>query len=758
MLGFSLVIPAVMAVLAIWVGYLVIGEVSFRLNMRILDQEVALIQDALKQEYLVLEGAGVETLPNYVASAQEDFLTMIRAGDFETTGRPAVFDAGGYCLSAPDGLELAQNLFRERAVPTEGSGHLEARLESGAYYCVYRVEPVWHWTIAQFIPKDTLYTDRHNYLRTVLVLSLVILGLSITLSSIFSRQVSDRIDRTLTVVRRVGRGDFTDRLDPGGEGDEIAELQVGINTMSEDLERSGRRLRASEEKFRSLVEVTSDWIWEVDDQARYTYASPRCRTLLGFEPEEIVGKTPFDFMDPDESERVREEFTKYSSTLRAFHGLVNVNRHKDGRKVHLETSGLPIFDRNGEFRGYRGVDRDITHRIREEERRTALQAKIQHAQKLESLGVLAGGIAHDFNNLLLAVLGNADLALLDLPKTSPARECVEDIKSATLRATELAGQMLAYSGKGRFEVQVIDLSDLVREMGRMLEVSISKKAVLKYNFPKGLPPVEADVTQLRQVIMNLITNASDAIDDRSGYISISTGLSTIGPNEERLSFSGDEMEAGDYVTLEVADTGCGMDEETLSRIYDPFFTTKFTGRGLGMAAIQGIIRGHRGDIVITSEVGRGTTVQVLLPAQEAEILAAEEQAAPADDLPPGTILLVDDDDSVRAIAQRLMERFGMTVITAVDGLDALEVFERERERVDGVVLDLTMPRLDGVETFERLQKTAPGLPVVITSGYTEMEAAERFAGYAVTGFLKKPFQIDALREMLRRLLSDEAPC
>jgi two-component system cell cycle sensor histidine kinase/response regulator CckA len=756
MLGFSLVIPALMAVLSIGVGYWVISEVAFRLNLRILDREVALIQEALGKEFEVLQGAGVENLPNYVASAQQDFLVTLRSGNFETTGQPAIYTVDGYCLSSPEGLAAAENMFLGMDLAHGDKGHLAIELDGTDYFCVYRVDPVWNWTIAQILPLDTLYAQRRSYLQIVLLVSIVILTVSITLSMVFSRQVADRIDRTLAVVSLVGSGDFTDRLGPPKETDEIAELQDGIDTMSASLEASGRQLRISEEKFRSLVEVSSDWIWEIDPNGRYTYASPRCRALLGFHPSELLGKTPFDIMPPEEADRIAPIVLECMENHQPIQNLINKNIHKDGHEVFLETSGVPLFDRHGRLKGYRGVDRDITNRIREQERQQDLQGKIQHAQKLESLGVLAGGIAHDFNNLLLAVLGNADLALLDLPTTSPARECVEDIKSATLRATELAGQMLAYSGKGKFEVQVVDLSELVQEMGRMLEVSITKKAVLRYHFPENLPPVKIDMTQIRQVMMNLMTNASDAIGDRSGYIAISTGLTTIEPGEEHISFSGDELAAGPYVTLEVADTGCGMDDDTLARIFDPFFTTKFTGRGLGMAALQGIIRGDMGDIVITSTLGEGTTVKVLLPAVDAELFAPELRSVPEEELPPGTILLVDDDDSVRTIARRLMERFGMTVITAIDGIDALEVFERECERIDGVVLDLTMPRMDGVETFIKLQKAAPGLPVVITSGYSETEAAERFHGQDVTGFLKKPFQIEALKEMLRRILGDEA--
>ena len=347
MLGFSLVIPALMAVLSIGVGYWVISEVAFRLNLRILDREVALIQEALGKEYEVLREAGVENLPNYVASAQQEFLVTLRSGDFETTGEPAIYTVDGYCLSSPDGLAAAENMFRENGKPTNGMGHLATELEGESYFCVYRVDPVWNWTIAQILPLDTMYAQRRSYLQIVLLVSVLILAGSFTLSMVFSRQVADRIDRTLAVVRQVGAGDFTDRLGPHDETDEIAELQEGIDAMSASLETSGRQLRISEEKFRSLVEVSSDWIWEIDPNGRFTYASPRCRELLGYEPNELLGKTPFDLMPPEEADRLTPIVEESLRTIQPIQNLVNRNLHKDGHEVFLETSGVPLFDRHG---------------------------------------------------------------------------------------------------------------------------------------------------------------------------------------------------------------------------------------------------------------------------------------------------------------------------------------------------------------------------------------------------------------------------
>ena len=297
------------------------------------------------------------------------------------------------------------------------------------------------------------------------------------------------------------------------------------------------------------------------------------------------------------------------------------------------------------------------------------------AQKLESLGVLAGGIAHDFNNILMAIIGNADLALMRINKESPAVENLHRIEQAAARAADLAKQMLAYSGKGKFVVENVDLNTLLEEMLHMLEVSISKKAVLRLNLHQPLPPVEADATQMRQIVMNLVINASEAIGDKSGVIAITTGCMDCDRNYLKDVWLDENLADGLYVYLEIADTGCGMDKETLAKLFDPFFTTKFTGRGLGMAAVLGIVRGHKGAIKVYSEPGRGTTFKILLPAsgRPAELFNGDSHT---DDWQgSGTVLLVDDEETVRGIGAEMLKELGFTAITAGDGREAVEIFK-----------------------------------------------------------------------------------
>jgi len=400
---------------------------------------------------------------------------------------------------------------------------------------------------------------------------------------------------------------------------------------------------------------------------------------------------------------------------------------------------------------------DITDLRRLDAERRALEAKVQHAQKLESLGVLAGGIAHDFNNLLVGILGNASLALMDLEEDSPLREVIADIETTALRAADLTKQMLAYSGKGRFIVRAVDLNALVREMAQLLQTVISKRAVLRFELAADLPLVEADATQVRQVVMNLITNASDAIGSDAGAITLRTGVRSASRATRASSYGDDALPDGLYAFIEVEDTGCGMDAETMGRIFDPFFSTKFTGRGLGLAATLGIVRGHQGTIDVASAPTRGTTFTVLLPFTGNPEAAVRETIAPRRERFRGTgaVLVVDDDETVRSVAQIMLERSGFTVLTARDGHEGVAMFDDGRAQISLVLLDLTMPTLDGEEAFRAMRRLRPDARVVLMSGYSSQELAARYAAEGLAGFVQKPFRLEELEACLTRVLDGE---
>jgi signal transduction histidine kinase/ActR/RegA family two-component response regulator len=480
-------------------------------------------------------------------------------------------------------------------------------------------------------------------------------------------------------------------------------------------------------------------------------------------PESLVGKTDLDVWPRELAEAYRADDAAVMASGRQ-KAVEEPIASVEGTRW-FETYKSPVFAPDGSIVGTTGVARDVTERktaeqnaLRAEEERRKLELSVLQAQKLESLGVLAGGIAHDFNNLLTGILANADLSLRELSPNSPARGFLEDVVLASRRAADLCHQMLAYSGKGRFVIQPISLNELVSEMGQLLSVSTSKKATLTHTLAPDLPSVMADATQIRQVVMNLITNASEALGDGEGTMALRTGALSC----DRDYFAdaiGDSKQhvPGRYVFLEVSDTGAGMDAETLGRIFDPFFSTKFAGRGLGLATVLGIVRGHKGALKVFSEPGKGTTFRVLLPAHGAPAESAEAAAVAARDVSGhGLVLVADDEAAVLRAARRILEGAGFRVVTAGDGQEALELYQRYGREVRLVVLDMTMPHLDGEACFLALRELDPAAKIVLTSGYSEQEVLAHFVGKGLAGFVQKPYNADQLLGKIRDILQGSA--
>jgi signal transduction histidine kinase/CheY-like chemotaxis protein len=432
-----------------------------------------------------------------------------------------------------------------------------------------------------------------------------------------------------------------------------------------------------------------------------------------------------------------------------------------------EVNVYPIFDDAGEVVMVTQHLRDVTEKRRVEEEQERLEAQVQYAQKMESLGIMAGGIAHDFNNLLVGVLGNADLVLEQLPSASPLSSNVIQIKQAARCAADLCLQMLAYSGKGKFVVERIDLSDLIEQMAHLLEVCVSTNVEISYNLSEESPTIEGDATQIRQVVTNLIANASEAIGLPKGKIELATGVMDCDRAYLKQVFINDNLPEGRYAFLEVKDTGCGMEREGLRKIFDPFFSTKFTGRGLGLAAVLGVVRGHLGAIKIDTAPKQGSRFRILFPAVAIEPLPAaaeKELAHSSSNFKGGIVLLVDDDELVREVGLQMLEQAGYTAVAAEGGREAVRTLREDREwtRAQGgllsgggsnlgiecVLLDVTMPQMDGAETFIELRKIDGNLPIILSSGYSEKEIRERFAGKEVTGFMQKPYQLSQLRTAL----------
>ncbi len=396
----------------------------------------------------------------------------------------------------------------------------------------------------------------------------------------------------------------------------------------------------------------------------------------------------------------------------------------------------------------------LCSRLRDEEKRKELETQIRQAQKMESLGVLAGGIAHDFNNLLMGILGNADLAMTDQTLSESTRGMLKDIETAARRSAELSRQMLAYSGRGRFMIEAADLNGIISEMAKLIDSSVPKKVRIEKNLSDKPCSIEADVTQVRQVVMNLIINGAEAIGEEGGMVEIVTGHVKATREFFATSYIDDNLPAGEYVYMDVIDNGSGMDEEVLKRVFDPFFTTKFTGRGLGLAGVLGIVRGHAGALKVTSKLGEGTSFRVLFPRYGGSISVPKKDKAVVEDfVGSGTVLVVDDEDTVRRVTQRMLEKIGYKVLLANDGIEALEVYNKHNNDIKCVLLDLSMPRMDGEETLKELRKIDENVCVLLSSGYSEEEISQTFAGKGAAAFVQKPYRTSELKKKLRSILS-----
>jgi len=516
-------------------------------------------------------------------------------------------------------------------------------------------------------------------------------------------------------------------------------------------------LRISENKFSQMFHLSPDAIalTRIGDGSFIDINQAYC-DISGWSRSEIIGRSSmseginiwFDQNDRGEMVKTLRESGEVLGLEAKFKG-------KDGRTI-VGLLSARIIEMNEET-FVLTMTKDITHWKSLLTKQQKLEEQMLQVQKLESLGVLAGGIAHDFNNILMAVIGHCELAQRRLTIESPAMEHLRQINLAAGRAADLANQMLAYSGKGKFVVEAVDLTQIIIEMEHILSVSVSKKATLRYDLTHDLPSIEADATQLRQIVMNLIINASDAIGDGNGVIAISTGAMDCDRAYLEEIWLDENLPAGTYVYLEVADTGCGIESNKVNRIFEPFYSTKFTGRGLGMAAVLGIVRGHRGAIKVYTEVGSGSTFKILLPASSLPVVSQKTENVLAPLNGSGLVLLVDDEATVRNIGSEMLADFGFETITARDGQEALDIFQEKHSDIKFVLMDLTMPRMGGEEAFREFRRIDPDVKVIICSGYNEQEVSQKFVGKGLAGFLKKPYLLDSLQKMIQKITGEVKP-
>lgn len=525
-----------------------------------------------------------------------------------------------------------------------------------------------------------------------------------------------------------------------------SELEARVQERTRAITEINRRLKKSEDRFRVLVETTSDWVWETDANGVYTYVSPKVREVLGFEPDEVLGKTPFDLMAPGEAEKIGAEFRRIVSLKKPFALLENKNIHRDGHEVILETNGAPILDPDGNLLGYRGMDRDITDRKRQEAEQSRIQQQLVQSQKMEAIAGIAGGIAHDFNNLMVIIRLNNSLAM----KKSDSAEInayLEQIDTASERAENLTRQLLIFSRHQPTEITALDLNRKIMNTLRMLNRLISENIIISTSLAPDIGLISSDKANIEQIIMNLVINAKDAMPD-GGKITIRT---------ERVDVGGSSRPAasGSHVKLTVEDTGAGMDGNVIKHIFEPFFSTKGPrGTGLGLAVVHNIIRDLGGWIDVESRPGEGTSFEVYFPSvEDGKKEEHAEEGAPEEVMGSGErILLVEDETLLRKSVAMVLAKNGYSVLEAGCARDARRLFEKEQGRIDLVFSDMILQDRNGVDLIDDLKGLNSRFKVLITSGYMEVDSsfpAIREKGYQ---FLQKPYEIPDLLKSVKHSL------
>jgi PAS domain S-box-containing protein len=533
---------------------------------------------------------------------------------------------------------------------------------------------------------------------------------------------------------------------------ELTDANARLSREIAERERAEVALRANEEAFRSFMAHFPGLAYIKEADTTLVFASEGFRRFLGLAPESLEGRTNAEAFPAQFAARISADDRRVLSTGRA----ETIDEELGARSW---TTHKFVIPRAGGAPRLGGLSLDVTEAKRSEAERRRLEQQMEQAQRIDSLGVLAGGIAHDFNNLLATILGNVALVRNEAVRGAAAQACLGDVESAARTAAGLCQQMLVYAGRAPCVAEPLDLGALVRDMAQLLRSSVSRKLGLDLPLADGLPLVVADASQLRQVVMNLVLNAAEAIGDADGAVTVTTGAVEVGRERLRGALLGDAMPEGRCVVLEVADTGCGMDAVTQRRIFEPFFTTKFAGRGLGLAAVLGIVRQLRGGIEVESVPGGGTRFRVLFPVAEATVPAALPEPAPAPGgwTGEGLVLVVDDDPAIRRLLRRHLQQLGLGMLEAPGGAEGIELFRSNVGRIRAAIVDLTMPHVDGVETLRELRRMDRDVYVVVASGWAEAEVEARFRDERPDGFMRKPFRLETVRNHLRAALARPRP-
>ena len=536
-------------------------------------------------------------------------------------------------------------------------------------------------------------------------------------------------------------------------------LRMDKNSLEEIVRERTMELRESEERYRLLAENARDIISTWDMNLRFTYVSPSVTPLCGYSVEEIINRKLEKFITPASFEvaaQIIEEAMVLEKLEEKGFGRTWVMELeiicKDGSTVWTEIAAGFVFDKNGRAVEILGITRDITERKRAEEEKTKLQAQFQHAQKMESIGTLAGGIAHDFNNLLMGIQGYVSLMLMGVDSTHPHYERLRGIEQQVQSGAELTGHLLGFARGGKYEVNPTDLNRLIKKTSGMFGRT-KKEIKIHRKYQKDIYTVDVDRGQIEQVLLNLYVNTWQAMP-KGGKLHLQTENVTLDENYIKPF----QVEPGKYVKISVTDTGVGMDKATQQRIFEPFFTTKemSRGSGLGLASAYGIIKNHDGFINVYSKKGEGATFNIYLPASEKQVIEEKELELDGKFLDGSeTVLLVDDEDVIIKVSLEILNALGYHVLTARSGKEAIEVYKKNKDKIDLIILDMIMPDMGGGKVYDRIKEINPDIKVLLSSGYSIEGQATEILKRGCNGFIKKPFNIKELSHKIREVLNNK---
>ncbi len=655
----------------------------------------------------------------FLKDAQGQFLTAHRYPAPAGSEHPAGDKAIQSCLAGSDS-EMLDRDYRGVAV-IHGFRHVP---EIGGGCVVTQIDQ------AEAFAPTSVFRNR------VAGVSVLLAALAIAGSFLFAQLVSRPIHSLEKRARSLQGGDYDSPVPIGGPY-EVRMFAHTFETMARSLKDSRLDLVKSAEQMSDILESISEGFCAFDREWKCTYVNAKAAALVRTPREQLLGKELWDLLPAELNARMRAPLQRMLTEAVP----AQFEEYYEPFDAWFEFNACPTGD------GLAVFGRDVSERKRFNER-------LLQMQKLESLGVLAGGIAHDFNNLLTGIMGNASMVLGDLPRDSPLHADLQRVVDAAERAAILTRQLLAYAGKGKFVIEPLNLSEVVRKISDLIQTSVPRTVDLRLRPRVDLPSTEGDAAQIQQLVMNLVINGAEAIGkDKTGTVVVTTSVKEVDRTYLQQTFGPSEISPGRYVMLEVSDTGCGMDEATVSRIFDPFFTTKFAGRGLGLAAVMGIVRGHKGALRVYSVPGKGSTFKVLFPVSKMEAERRGPVKIGKDLEGSGAILVIDDEEPIRQLVKSALARYGYTVLTAENGQQGVDMLRAHVRTVALVLLDMTMPLMSGEETLRQLKAVRPDLPVILFSGYHEVEYEQRFAGKGLAGFIQKPFTAAHLAERIKITLS-----